>query len=271
MRRQERTAKATKRAAAQADAIIEAAVRKVRCKGCGTRGTVDELRVAGHGADCKASQTAAKPTSRRTRVRVAEPAGSAGSDGLAAECKRLRDEHGLSWMAIGAKLSLPGSKNGAARARALYRAANGGNPHQSTRAVRRSDPDRAPRAPRTPRHAANSGSKVERKLRLLEQGHVIPEDTTDEAVVALVAGRTIEWGVNVARFGGGDDHWVNLEARVHPTDVGIFEEDYTPEGERVLRFREFLGFDDDRKSSTFGKPLGGPTRTVRVNAIHTVR
>lgn len=269
MSRQERTARATARASAQAEQIIEEAVRKVRCRGCGTRGAPDALKAAGHGRNCKAAEVDDKAAPRQVHTRVA-PAVDAD---LAAECKRLRDGQGMAWWAIGAKLGLPGAgtsaangKSGAARARALYRQANGGTPPPRTRA------ERAPSTnPRAPRHAGNSGSKLERKLTLVEKGHVIPADMDDEAVVAMVAGRTIEWAINLADIWPGEDHWMNMEARIHPVDCIMEEEPCKRDGSRVLRFREFLGYDDDRRSTTFGQPLGGQTRTVRVNAIHTVR
>lgn len=272
MSRQERSARATARASARAEAIIKEATENAklkRCK-CGATGTVQALRADGHGKGCQAD---ASTPGRPVRTRVADRPGSAGSDDLAAECKRLRDE-GMAWWAIGAKLSLPGAgtsaangKSGAARARALYRQANGGQPAPHARAERAHGVN-----PRRARHAGNTGSKAERKMALVENGHVIPEDMEDEAVIAMLAGRTIEWGVNLADLSPGPDHWINNEARVHPKDVVILEEDRCKrDGSRVVRFREFLGYDDDRRSPTFGEALGGATRTVRVNAIHTVR
>lgn len=276
MSRQERTARRTRQAVAQAEAIVAEATDKVRtvtCRGCGAKGTREALRQAGHGRGCKASQSEAKPTERRVRTQVADKAGSGGSVDQATECKRLRDEQGMAWWLIGKTLGLPGAgdsattgKSGAARARSLYRAANGGAPAPRTRAERTHNGNT-----RTPRHAGNSGSKLDRKLTLVEKGHVIPEDMEDEAVLAMIKGRTIEWAINLADLWEGPDHWMNMECRVHPVDCIMEEELCKRDGSRVVRFREFLGYDDDKRSATFGQALGGQTRTVRVNAIHTVR
>jgi hypothetical protein len=54
---------------------------------------------------------------------------------------------------------------------------------------------------------------------------------------------------------------------VHPTDL-IIEEG--AEGERCVRFRTLEGWDEPDKNGD-SKPLAGPTRTVRLAAIHTVR
>lgn len=261
MSRQERTARAVKRADVKVTEMVQAATRKVKCRKCGTAGTRTELKAAGHGSGCQASQNDVQPRSTRSQVATPAPAASTGNDPLSAECRRLRDVEGLSWMAIGAKLGLPGSKNGAANARKLY--AQNGTPH-----VKRSRVTSASNRPAKP--ATSRGSKAERKLAVVAGSHVIPEDTTDEEVVALVAGRTIEWGINLARLAPGPDHWINQEARVHPNDVMV-EEERDADGSRVLRFREFLGYDDDKRSPRYGQPMGGTTRTVRLSAIHTVR
>ena len=94
--------------------------------------------------------------------------------------------------------------------------------------------------------------------------HVIPEDMPDEEVVAMLAGRWIEWGVNLADLCPGPDEWYNHEARVHP-EYCIVDEEPAKDGSRTLRFREFLGRDER------GNLLSGPTRTVRLRSIHTVR
>lgn len=191
---------------------------------------------------------------------------------LAAECRRLRDEHGMAWWLIGKTLGLPGAgesatsgKGGAHRARQLYRSTGAEVPR--TRAVRSTSNGRRPT-----KGPGQTGSKLDRKIMVTMGTHVIPEDYTDDQIIAHVAGRTIEWGINIRRLcgGKGEDHWTNQEARVHPTDV-IIDEYPDEEGGRVLRFREFHGYDTDPKSRKFGEPLSGPTRTVRVSAIHTVR
>jgi hypothetical protein len=273
------------------------AVRKVRCRECQGKGErVDGRSTIKHAETCsryrvpqrarqaenfelamamdKAARQPATPpstadTAKPRKPRTVETSTDSGADPQAAECVRLRDELHLSWMAIGAKLSLPGSKSGAANARRLYKAGTGVKP-QGTVAGKG-----VSKGPRTPKHAGNEGPKVDRKLALMEKGHVLPLDLTDEEVVALVAGKTIEWGINLATLCPGPDQWCNQEARVHPTDVLIqLYDDETPElslGSRVLRFREFLGYESDKRSDRYGEAIGGNTRTVRVNAIHTIR
>lgn len=259
MARQERTARATKRAAEQADTIIANATERARakrCPVCGTTGNIEELKAGGHGKRCTASapQIDAKPrtVARGTRV-VVKPASDPHTE-QGAEVVRLRDEESLSWMAIGAKLGLPGAKNGAANARKLY-AAHSGRSHKSAPTTR------APRASR--RHAAQVGSKTARREVVQQKGGFFSADTPDDEIVALVHGRTIEWSIDLVRLAGGkgEPAWADQEARVHPTDVYVREDN----GERVLNFRTLEGHYDD------GKPIAGPTRTVRLAAIHTVR
>jgi hypothetical protein len=244
MGRQERAARRAAMASRQASAVIEQATARV------------------------GAQKAAVPTQRVSPESTTPNGSSSPIVELAAECRRLRDEQGMAWWLIGKTLGLPGAgdsattgKGGAHRARRLY--ASNGVEVPRTRAPRNgSQPAKGP---------GQRGSKTERKIMVTMGAHVIPEDYTDEEVVAHVAGRTIEWGINLRRLCGvGEDFWTNQEARVHPTDV-IIDEDLDPEGGRVLRFREFHGYDSDPKSRKFGEPLAGPTRTVRVSAIHTVR
>lgn len=233
MGRQERAARRARMAAQRGDQVVEEATERVRA----ATGTAN--------------------------------GGTSASVDLAAECRRLRDEGGMAWWLIGKTLGLPGAgdsattgKAGAHQARKLY--ASTGAEVPRTRAPRNGgQPAKGP---------ALRGSKVERKIMVTMGTHVIPNDYTDEEIIAYVHGRTIEWGINIKRLcnGKGEDHWTNQEARVHPTDV-IIDEYPDEEGGRVLRFREFLGYERDERSSKFGQPIGGSTRTVRVSAIHTVR
>lgn len=293
--RQERTVKRTKKAAVQAQEVIEVAYTNVRCKECRAKGkrfedgsrqikhekvcskarTADGRQMFEAEAEAKAAQKPAVPRQRRSPEATPAKASSGGTVGLSAECKRLRDAEGMAWWRIGWELKLPGSannvregKSGAAQARKLYAQANGGKPHEpATRAARE-------RAVKNPKHAANLGSKTDRKITLVERGHVIPTDTPNEEVLAMVRGRTIEWAIDVRALAGGDGepHWLNQEARVHPDEDCVVletDEDGEPilskDGSRVIRFREYMGRDQN------GNAMSGPTRTVRVNRIHTVR
>lgn len=266
MARQERTARATKRAAATVDKIVAehtvAANRAVRCRGCGARGTAAKLKADGHGSGCKrpAEKPAAAPKVVAAPRTTPQPR-TGGSDEKAAECRRLRDEQGMAWWLIGKTLGLPGAGNSAATGK--------GGAHQARRLYASTGKEvprtRAPRGKAAePKGPGQVGTKTERKIALTLGEHVIPEDLPDEEVVALVAGKWIEWGVNLADLAPGKDEWYNHEARVHPEYVMV-DEDPAKDGSRTLRFREFLGRDDH------GRLMSGPTRTVRLRAIHTVR
>lgn len=272
--KQERTARASKRADQQAATIIGKATLAARaqeaidsenaaraslkrCPVCGATGTVAELKAGGHGKRCTTSapQIDAKPrkaTGAAARV-VRKPAPP--SDDQGAECVRLRDDEHLSWMAIGEKLGLPGAKNGAAAARKLY-AASAGRSHKTAPALAR-------KGRVSTKHAAQQGSKVARREVVQAKGGFFSADTPDEEIVALVHGRTVEWSIDLARLAGGkgEPQWADQEARVHPTDVYV----KGVNGERCLNFRTLEGHYED------GKPIAGPTRTVRLAAIHTVR
>lgn len=268
MARQERTAQVAKRAAKQADKIIggakQAETEMGKCRGCGARGTIAFLRAGGHGRECKgvrAPQKPATPAKVTEATRTAPKPRSGAEVDLAAECRRLRDTQGMAWWLIGKTLGLPGAgdnattgKSGAHQARRLYRSTGAEVPRT-----------RAPRGKAAePKGPGQVGTKTERKIALTLGEQVIPEDLPDEEVVALVAGRWIEWGVNLADLAPGKDEWYNHEARVHPEYV-IVDEEPAKDGSRTLRFREFLGRDDH------GRLMSGPTRTVRLRAIHTVR
>lgn len=280
MGRQERTASRTRKAASRADAIIAEATQRAqlkRCK-CGAKGTTAELKAAGHPRTCatklaeqewvaqrteaieraKAPQTDAKPRAKVTagaRV-VTRPSGH--SDEQGDRCVEMR-EQGASWMAIGAELGLPGAKTGAAAARKLY-AAHTGESHRKApgriRAVKE-------------RHAATTGAKRDRREQVHFGTGLITDDMTDEQVVALLAGKAIEWAIDLRRLadGKGEPEWCEQEARVHPTDL-IIEDGKL--GERCVRFRTLEGWDEPDRHGV-SKPLAGPTRTVRLAAIHTVR
>jgi hypothetical protein len=296
--KQERTAKAAKKAAVRAREIIteihertlaeraqeaidsenEARAKAAkRCPVCKTTGTVAELKAGGHGKACSAKcidcikpmrdctcpstpQTDAKPTKAATPTKVVRKAASTHSVDQGAKCVEMR-EQGSSWMAIGAALGLPGAKTGAAAARKLYAAHTGQSHTQAP------SPARKPRASK--RHPAQVGSKTGRREVVQQRGGFFSADMTDEEVVALVHGKTIEWSIDLARLAGGkgEPQWCDQEARVHPTDVYVREDG----GERVLNFRTLEGWGEADPKTGDSAPLAGPTRTVRLAAIHTVR
>lgn len=211
----------------------------------------------------RAAQIVEEATARVVASRPSPPPQGSEME-IAAEVKRLRDQEKLSWMAIGAKLSLPGSKNGAGTARRYY---------AMTGEVPRSQ---APRKGSTPKPSGPASRGVPaylRKERLVRDGHVIPRDMPDEEVEAMLVGRRIEWAIDLAKltntdpdtWGPEDRRWVPQEGKVHVEAqwVRVVRDEDT--GERVLYFREYAGYDSDR-----GKHMSGPTRVVRVDSIYTV-
>lgn len=208
-----------------------------------------------------------------TRVVAARPSAPAAGEADPQEVKALRDG-GMAWWVIGQKLSLAGSANsasdpeakrGAGRARALYAAANRGEVPRTHK----------PRAGATvkPTGPGRGGTVTARKEQLVRDGHVIPRDMPDEEVEALLLGRTIEWAIDLARltdtapgtWGPDDARWCKQEARVHPDEKWVYVGEEDKNGNRVVRFREYLGRDSN------GRLMAGPTRTVRVDAIYTIR
>lgn len=256
-----------------------------RCPVCRTTGTLVELKAAGHGKGCTekppcqhtrgcagkvghggtcpvaAPQIDAKARTKLTAGARVVTRPEAHSEDLGARCVQMRDEGAVSWAAIGAALGLPGAKTGAAAARKLY-AAHTGKPHTSA-----PGPTRAPRA--STRHAAQVGSKTARREVAQRQGGFFSDDMPDEDVVALVHGKTVEWVIDLARLAGGkgEPQWAEQEARVHPTDVYVKEVN----GERCLNFRTLEGWYEPDPKTGDSAPIAGPTRTVRLAAIHTVR
>lgn len=188
-----------------------------------------------------------------------------GTVDLAAECKRLR-ETGMAWWLIGKTLGLPGAgdsattgKSGAHQARRLYASKNGGEIPRT----------RAPRngGVKVEKGPAEKGSKADRKEALSLGESIIPEEMPEDDVVAMLAGRIISWSVNLADLCPGPDEWYDNEARVHPTDIYV-DDDLSKDGSRTIRFREFHGYIGEGRDRRI---LCGPTRTVRLRSIHTVK
>lgn len=220
-------------------------------------------------ADKQATAVIEKAT---TRVRTSPTPPS--PQGQAEEVRRLRDS-GMAWWAIGQKLGLAGpaksaseseGKRGAGAARRLYAAANRGVVPR-TQAPRKGTIQK-------PQGPATSGTLTSRKERLVNEGHVIPRDMSDEEVEAYVVGRGIDWAVDMARltntdpetWGTEEARFMKLSARVHvdPQWVKVYTDE--EKNQRLLHFREYMGYDTDR-----GRHMSGPTRTIRVDAIYNVR
>lgn len=205
------------------------------------------------------------------RVVAARPASAAQDP--ATEVKRMRDA-GDAWWVIGQKLELAGkadnardpeAKRGASAARKLYATLNGGEVPRS-HALRKG-------AVAKPTGPARSGTLTSRKEAVVRDGYVIPRDMPDEDVEELLKGRTIQWVIDLARltdtapetWGPDDRRWCPQEARVFPDLKWVYCGEEDTKGNRVVRFREYLGRDKN------GNMMAGPTRTVRVDAIYNVR
>lgn len=103
-----------------------------------------------------------------------------------------------------------------------------------------------------------------RKAAVREGWGVIPRGQTEAEVEEFLRGKKIRWSIDLQRLAGGkgDPYFAEEEARVTPdADFVLYEE---INGAACVRFREVLGMDKE------GNPISGPTRTVRLAAIHTV-
>jgi hypothetical protein len=217
-------------------------------------------------AERKAATIVQEATERVVASRPA-PLPQGDDMALAQEVKRLRDG-GMSWAAVGAQLSLPGSKNGAGAARRYYAMVNRGE-------VPRTHAPRKGAVTKPSGPASRAVPAYMRKEALVRDGHVIPRDMPDEEVEALLVGRRIEWAIDMARLTdtpaeewGGEGRWVQQEARVHVDQRWVkvvWEEIKDGTEERRVYFREYGG-----RNSTTGEHMSGPTRCVRVDAIFTV-
>jgi hypothetical protein len=261
MPRQERVARRAKRAVADANKIIAQATNEARakrfrctiCKQVGPQGGIPHL------ATCSKAQKPATPTRVAKPAPRPSPASSGGSVDLAARVREMRDGGGMAWRAIGIALELEGSNNGAGTARKLYAQTNGGTVPRT----------HAPRKGSTPKAQGpgRNGSELDRKIALAEGKVQFTDDMEDEAILDAVKGRVIKWAIDIKALSGGkgEQTWMTEEARVHPV-YSIIDEDLARNGSRTLRFREYHGVDPQT-----GRHLSGPTRTVRVWDIYTVR
>jgi hypothetical protein len=206
------------------------------------------------------------------RVIAARPLPSSPQD-QGAEVKRLRDG-GMAWWLIGQQLKLAGpatsasqpeAKRGAGAARRLYAAVNRGE-------VPRTQRQRVGTVAKPTGPASRGVPAYLRKEALVRDGHVIPRDTPDEEVEAMLVGRRIEWAIDLAKLTGTDPdtwgpedrRWVPQEARVHVLAKWVKVVRDGDTDERVVYFREYGGRDKE------GNHMSGPTRVVRVDAIYTV-
>jgi hypothetical protein len=233
--KQERRAKADKKAVVQAEQVIEAAVAKVT--------------------------TEAPQKARRGTLSDEHKA-------LAPRVKELRDG-GMAWWQIGFKLSLPGSadnvrqgKGGAAFARKIYASEVGEVPRTQQR-----NGSRANREKNADVKALKAQRKMDRVAKVLAGEAVLREDMTDEEVVEMLRGRTIAWTVDVSKIGdpekqGKEPQYLEQTTGVHRKWCKV--ETYS--GDRCVVFKEF-----DPLASTSYRGLAGATRIVRIRQIHTIR
>lgn len=239
---QERQAKARRKADMKFDAVLTAALEKVRAN--------RELR----------------PDDTETAV-WGEEAESEGDElELALAVRHLRDTQGVAWWTIGQRLGLPGAgdsaatgKAGAAFARKLYARAFGAAP-------RTQKERKAPsfhKEKNEDRIALKKTPKAERVEMTRAGVSVIREDATDTEIETMLSGgRTISWTIDMNDVDGKGHAYFEQSADVHLRNVWVKEMN----GERVVIFHEVF-----RSGEYKYREMAGPVRTVRVRAIHSVR
>lgn len=238
MSKQERRAKAEKKATAQATQIIEEATRKAKAE--------------------------AEPASPK------KPRRGALSDehkALAPKVKELRDG-GMAWWQIGFECGLPGSadnvregKGGAAFARKIYAAGFGEVPRSQVRNGTRS----ASREKNQDVRALKSQRKRDRVAAVRAGVAVLREDMTDEEVVETLRGRIIGWHIDASAVGevkGENPEYLEVSTGVHKKWAKVEEHG----GERCLVFKEW-----DPTAPIKYRGMAGAIRIVRLKNIHTVR
>jgi hypothetical protein len=239
--------------------------RLVRCRECKARGSKSAAGVITivHGAGCSKAPAQIDPkkvnsplAGARTRKAPASPSAESET-AKAAEVVRLRNEEGLSWVQIGAKLGLPGAKSGAASARKLY--ASTGASYTGTKARQ---PARQPRERKPPK--PKKETKTAAKLRVRGGDHLIPLDTPDLELYHMLRGRKVKWTIDVSKLagnGGGEPVFMEEEAVVHPEHLEVDRgEDGTEEP--YLNFREMEGTRDGIFATRF--------RCIRLSQLHEV-
>lgn len=248
MTRQERTARRGKRSSIEAQQIIETAKRRAQA---------DPARAQRHRFE--GAVAVDKAERRSTGTSTPTEANSPSTVDLGPECVRLRDVEGLSWVQIGSKLGLPGSKSGAANARKLY--ASTGRDYRSAGTVKREPRQTSDTRERRPRPEGKT--MVRARVRSGEH-HLIPQDTPDTEIGLQVSGRLIKWSIDVSRLCGGEvgeGPFLDQQAYVHPDGIVVERDE---QGRYpYLQFRE-------------GHPVQGQGllpaayRTVRLGSIYEI-
>jgi hypothetical protein len=188
-----------------------------------------------------------------------------GEDDLAAQVKELRDG-GMAWWAVGQALGLKGAgdsattgKGGAAQARRLYAAVNGGSYPRKQRM-------------RKPADETLNGVQGSRKgdvVKATPGEPMFDKSTMDEEVIDALKGKRIEWDMYVYNPQTGQhDHYAGRnDAIVHPkmsiTIDDARDQDGINMGDRIVNFREAQG--NDVPLQYRGTP--GAYRSVRLSRI----
>lgn len=180
---------------------------------------------------------------------------------LAVQVKELRDQ-GVAWWQIAQTLGLPGAgnsastgKKGAAQARKAYAKGFGAHPRSFTRGQGRSrrEKNEAVRAIQQ----TTKRSRVE-KVRSGKGGAIDP-NVPNEELADMLKGRKIQWMI----MGDICPEGLEMEAWVHPRQpLYIIGEG----ADRQVEFREM-----DPRAPLGYRDFPGPTRTVRIDRIFSVR
>lgn len=179
---------------------------------------------------------------------------------LGVQVRRLRDQ-GEPWWAIARDLELTGhgdsattGKKGAARARAVYKAAFGDFPRTFKRGGYKGAIEKNSNVA-----ALKKQKRSELKAQALQGKSVINPEMPDAELADMIKGRHIKWLVQ------GDicPEGLEQDAYVHPTALFYV---YEEAGHRVIEFRE-----RDPRAPIAYRLIPGRTRTVRVDKIFSVK
>lgn len=205
MGKQEKRDKASKKAKAQADAIVAETVEKVK---------------------------------RTRRSREATD----GDRETAAQIKERRDA-GMAWWQIAHELGLPGSadnvtqgKSGASKARSIYKKVYGDYP--KTQRMRRA-PDETLAGANGTRTRNSSGHEVVKAVR---GKPIFSNSITDEELVTAIAGKKITWNLFLHNPVTGQEEFIGQDEQiVHESTAITVRQD--SDGFRYVTFREGQGSD----------------------------
>lgn len=225
MSKQERAAKASKKADAQAARIVAEGIKAQKAKG-GEPLTVDEKAAI--------VDKVAKPK------RGGEPT---DEERQQAETIKAGRDAGKAWWLIAHEMGLPGSapsvaqgKGGASRARAIYKRVLGDYPRKQRM---RQGNDETQAVANGTRRRNRQGNEV---VKAAPGQPVFADSVSDEEVIAAIRGKQIEWEMYRDDAVSGKPEFVGMDEQiVHESAAVTMRRD--KEGFRYVTFREGQGND----------------------------